>query len=128
MITRYKQVQFFAYYIRYRKRSNKTCVYFAGSQFKYVKHRIDEVDHANFSYGYSVIEGDVVSGIIEKISYEIKIVASPDGGSLLKSTSKYHTKGNHEIKEEEVKAGKEKAAGLFKAVEAYLLAHPDAYN
>ncbi|GMY27834.1 stress and pathogenesis-related protein [Fagus crenata] len=99
-----------------------------GSQFKYVKHRIDEVDHANFSYGYSVIEGDVVSGIIEKISYEIKIVASPDGGSLLKSTSKYHTKGNHEIKEEEVKAGKEKAAGLFKAVEAYLLAHPDAYN
>ncbi len=75
-----------------------------------------------------MIEGDVVSGIIEKISYEIKIVASPDGGSLLKSTSKYHTKGNHEIKEEEVKAGKEKAAGLFKAVEAYLLAHPDAYN
>ncbi|KAF3957166.1 hypothetical protein CMV_017796 [Castanea mollissima] len=64
-----------------------------GSQFKYVKHRIDEVDHANFTYCYSVIEGDALSEVLEKISYEIKIVASPDGGSILKSTSKYHTKG-----------------------------------
>ncbi|KAG2726987.1 hypothetical protein I3760_01G138900 [Carya illinoinensis] len=99
-----------------------------GSQFKYVKHKIDEVDHTNFTYGYSIIEGDALSNIIEKISYEIKIVASPDGGSILKSTSHYHTIGDHEIKEEQVKAGKEKAAGLFKAVEGYLLAHPDAYN
>ncbi len=103
-------------------------LYFSGSQFKYVKHRIDEVDQANFTYNYSVIEGDAISEILEKISYEIKIVASPDGGSILKSTSKYHTKGDHEIKEEQIKAGKEKAAGLFKAVEAYLLSHPDAYN
>ncbi|KAK7853419.1 major allergen pru ar 1 [Quercus suber] len=82
------------------------------SQFKYVKHRIDEIDQANFTYCYSVIED----------------CASPDGGSVLKNTSKYHTKGEQEIKEEKVMAGKEKAAGLFKAVEAYLLAHPDAYN
>ncbi|KAB1213898.1 Major allergen Pru ar 1 [Morella rubra] len=81
-----------------------------GSQFKYVKHRIDEVDHANFSYSYSVIEGDALSDTLEKISYEIKIVASPDGGSVLKNTSKYHTKGDLEIKEEQIKAGKEKAA------------------
>ena len=93
-----------------------------------MKHRIDEVDQANFTYNYSVIEGDAISEILEKISYEIKIVASPDGGSILKSTSKYHTKGDHEIKEEQIKAGKEKAAGFFKAVEAYLLSHPDAYN
>nr|POF25519.1 major allergen pru ar 1 [Quercus suber] len=95
---------------------------------KYVKHRIDEIDHVNFTYCYSVIEGDALSEVLEKISYEIKIVASPDGGSILKSTSKYHTKGEHEIKEEQVKAGKEKAAGLFKAIESYLSAHPDAYN
>ncbi|KAF5465416.1 hypothetical protein F2P56_015427 [Juglans regia] len=99
-----------------------------GSHFKYVKHQIDAIDHANFSYGYSVIEGDALGDVLEKITYEIKIVASPDGGSILKSTSHYHTKGDHEIKEEDVKAGKEKAAGLFKAVEEYLLAHPDAYN
>ncbi|XP_030923727.1 major allergen Pru ar 1-like isoform X9 [Quercus robur] len=99
-----------------------------GSQFNYVKHRIDEIDNANFTYGYSLIEGDALTDKLEKISYEIKLVASPDGGSILKSTSKYHTKGDHEIKEEQIKAGKEKAAGLFKAVEGYLLANPDAYN
>uniref|UniRef100_A0A2N9HIR0 Bet v I/Major latex protein domain-containing protein n=1 Tax=Fagus sylvatica TaxID=28930 RepID=A0A2N9HIR0_FAGSY len=98
------------------------------SQFNYVKHRIDEIDNANFTYAYTLIEGDAISETLEKISYEIKLVASPDGGSILKNTSKYHTKGDHEIKEDQIKAGKEKAGGLFKAVEAYLLANPDAYN
>uniref|UniRef100_A0A2N9HAW1 Bet v I/Major latex protein domain-containing protein n=1 Tax=Fagus sylvatica TaxID=28930 RepID=A0A2N9HAW1_FAGSY len=98
------------------------------SQFNYVKHRIDEIDNANFTYAYTLIEGDAISETLEKIAYEIKLVASPDGGSILKSTSKYHTKGDHEIKEDQIKAGKEKASGLFKAVEAYLLANPDAYN
>lgn len=32
-----------------------------------------------------------------------------------------------EIKEEEIKAGKEKAAGMLKAVEAYLLAKQEIY-
>ncbi|OMP14014.1 hypothetical protein COLO4_00427 [Corchorus olitorius] len=57
-----------------------------------------------------------------------KFVASPDGGSICKSTSKYFTIGDIEIKEEEIKAGKEKALGLYKAVEAYLLANPDVCN
>ena len=93
-----------------------------------MKHRIDEIDNANFTYAYTLIEGDAISETLEKIAYEIKLVASPDGGSILKSTSKYHTKGDHEIKEDQIKTGKEKASGLFKAVEAYLLANPDAYN
>ncbi|KAG2721358.1 hypothetical protein I3843_02G065200 [Carya illinoinensis] len=98
-----------------------------GSQYKYVKHKVEKIDHANFSYSYSLIEGDALGDILEKISYEIKLVAH-EGGSIVKSTSHYHTKGDHEIKEEHVKAGKEKAAGLFKAIEGYLVAHPDAYN
>ncbi|KAJ9699686.1 hypothetical protein PVL29_005516 [Vitis rotundifolia] len=84
-------------------------------------------DKDNFTYSYSVIEGDALMGTLESISYEVKLVASPDGGSICKSTSKYHTKGDFEITEDQIKAGKEKAMGLFKAVEAYLLAHPDAY-
>ncbi|KAK9933892.1 hypothetical protein M0R45_021064 [Rubus argutus] len=40
----------------------------------------------------------------------------------------YHCKGEVEIKEEHVKAGKERAAGLFKIIESHLLANPDAYN
>lgn len=33
-----------------------------------------------------------------------------------------------EIKEDHVKAGKERASGLFKIIENHLLANPDAYN
>jgi hypothetical protein len=102
-------------------------VYISGNEFKYMKNKIEEIDHANFKYCYSLIEGGPLGHTLEKISYEIKIVAAPHGGSILKITSKYHTKGDASINEEEIKAGKEKAAGLLKAVEAYLLAHPDTY-
>ena len=67
-----------------------------------MKHRIDEIDNANFTYAYTLIEGDAISETLEKISYEIK--------------------------EDQIKAGKEKAGGLFKAVEGYLLTNPEAYN
>ncbi|KAH0993009.1 hypothetical protein GBA52_004492 [Prunus armeniaca] len=99
-----------------------------GSQFGFVKHRVDGIDKDNFSYSYTLIEGDALSDVIEKIAYETKLVASPDGGSIIKTTSHYHAKGDVVIKEEQVKAGKAKASGLFKLVEDYLTANPDAYN
>ncbi|CAA2962027.1 PR-10 type pathogenesis-related [Olea europaea subsp. europaea] len=98
-----------------------------GSEFKYVKHRIDALDKENMSYSYTLIEGDALMNILESITYEIKIESAPEGGSKVKNTSTYNTKPGVEIKEENVKAGKEKAAGVFKAVEAYLSANPDAY-
>ncbi|XP_061990451.1 major strawberry allergen Fra a 1.06-like [Rosa rugosa] len=98
-----------------------------GSQFGSVTHKIDGIDKDNFVYNYSLIEGDALSDKIEKISYETKLVASSDGGSVIKSTSNYHTKGDVEIKEEHIKAGKEKASHLFKLVEEYLLANPNEY-
>ncbi|KAJ9699689.1 hypothetical protein PVL29_005519 [Vitis rotundifolia] len=98
-----------------------------GSQFNYVKHRVDGIDKENLTYGYSVIEGDALMGTLESISYEVKFAASPDGGSICNTTSKYHTKGEMDIKEDQIKAGKEKASSMFKAIKAYLLANPDAY-
>ncbi|KAH7513424.1 hypothetical protein FEM48_Zijuj12G0198400 [Ziziphus jujuba var. spinosa] len=98
------------------------------SQFKHVVHQIDAVDSENFTYSYSVIEGDVLGDLLEKISYDTKIVAGPNGGSIVKNTSTYYIKGDNQLSEEQVKEGKEKASGLFKAVEAYLVANPDAYN
>ncbi|XP_075654735.1 major allergen Pru ar 1-like [Castanea sativa] len=96
------------------------------SQYNYAKLRIDEMDNANFTYGYSLIEGDALTRRPEKISYKFKLGAYPEGGSILKSICKYHTKGDLEIKEEEIKASKENIARLFKAVEAYLLVNPEA--
>ncbi|KAF7146629.1 hypothetical protein RHSIM_Rhsim04G0231100 [Rhododendron simsii] len=98
----------------------------ASSAYKSVKQRVDAVDKANFTYSYSIIEGDALMGLFESISYHIKIVPTPDGGSICKNRSIYHTKGDAQVNEEEIKAGKEKASGMFKAVEAYLLANPDA--
>ena len=90
-------------------------------------HQIDAVDKENHTFSYTVIEGDHLGDELEKIAYETKIVAGSDGGSITKTTSKYFTKGDHGIKEELVNEEKEKALGLFKAVEAYLVANPDAY-
>ncbi|KAM1171514.1 hypothetical protein ACFX2G_022224 [Malus domestica] len=97
------------------------------STYGYMKKRIDAIDKENFVYKYSMIEGDAISETIEKISYETMLVASSNG-SIIKRTCHYHTKGDVEIKEEHLKAGKEKASHLLKLVENYLLEHQDAYN
>ncbi|KAK4586583.1 hypothetical protein RGQ29_023653, partial [Quercus rubra] len=97
------------------------------SKFKYAKHRIDALDPENCTYSFSVIEGDALTDIAS-VSTEMKFVASPDGGSIMKSTTKYQTKGDFQLKEEQVQATIDKATGHFKAVEAYLLAHPDLYS
>ncbi|MBA0854857.1 hypothetical protein Goshw_005948 [Gossypium schwendimanii] len=92
-----------------------------------MKQKVEAVDKENFLYIYSVIESDALMNKLEKTTYETKLEAFPDGGSVCKTTSKYHTIGDFELKEERIKAGKEKASGIFKAIEAYLLANPDAY-
>ncbi|XVE82212.1 hypothetical protein DITRI_Ditri15bG0129400 [Diplodiscus trichospermus] len=98
-----------------------------GSEFNYMKQKVEALDKENFVYSYSVIEGDALMNKLEKITYETKLEPSATGGSVCKTTSKYYTIGDFELKEEGIKAGKEEALGLFKAVEAYLLANPDAY-
>ncbi|KAH7521656.1 major strawberry allergen Fra a 1.05 [Ziziphus jujuba] len=99
-----------------------------GSHFNYSKQKIETVDIDNFVYAYSLIEGDALTDKLEKISYETKFIAA-DGGSIIKTVSKYHTKSNdHDITEDKIKAGKEKASHLFKVVEKYLQENPDAYN
>ncbi|XVE65570.1 hypothetical protein DITRI_Ditri08aG0010300 [Diplodiscus trichospermus] len=97
------------------------------SHFKYVKHRIDELDRENFVCKYTMIEGDVLGDNLESIAYEVKFEAMSAGGCICKMTSNYHTNGEFEIKEEEIKAGNEKAIGIYKVVEAYLLENPTIY-
>ncbi|KAK9265421.1 hypothetical protein L1049_003545 [Liquidambar formosana] len=98
-----------------------------GYQLKTLKQRIDAMDKEKMIYNYTLIEGDSLMDKIESISNETKFKTSADGGTICKNVSKYYPKAGIEIKEEEIKAGKERAMGMFKAVEAYLLANPDAY-
>ncbi|KAL3634430.1 hypothetical protein CASFOL_021484 [Castilleja foliolosa] len=95
------------------------------SQIKYVTHRVDAIDHDNYTCKYTLVDGDVIGDKLEKVCYEIKFEATEDGGCVIKLESEYHTKGDFELKDEEVEAGKEQALGLYKACEDYLVAHPD---
>ncbi|KAK4795429.1 hypothetical protein SAY86_013423 [Trapa natans] len=97
------------------------------SHFKYVKHRIDKLDRENFICRYTMIEGDPLGDKLESIDYEVMFEAAISGGSICKMTSKYNTKGDCQIDEEEIMAGKEKAMAVYKVVEAFLLENPDAY-
>ncbi|GKV50400.1 hypothetical protein SLEP1_g57106 [Rubroshorea leprosula] len=107
--------------------SIKKITFGEGSLVKYVKHKIEAIDEKDFSFNYSVIEGDALMNNLEKISNDIKFMAAPDGGSICKiSISNHYTIGDIYIKEEDIKAERDRALGLFKAVEANLLANRDA--
>ncbi|KAK2970440.1 hypothetical protein RJ640_015536 [Escallonia rubra] len=74
------------------------CFHFTGtSQLKHMKQRVDGLDKENFTYSYSVVEGDALMGELESISYHIKVVPSADGGSVCKNRSIYHMKGDSMI-------------------------------
>lgn len=95
--------------------------------FKYVKHRIDEVDNDNLVCKYTMIEGGPLGDKIESIAYEVKFEATSDGGCLCKMISKYNVIGGFELNEEEIKEGRESSIGVCKVVEAYLLENPQVF-
>ncbi|OWM88096.1 pathogenesis-related protein STH-21-like [Punica granatum] len=98
-----------------------------GGHLKWLKHRIDAVDAEKLACKYTLIESDVAFDKIESVVYEVKFEASSDGGCVCKMTSEYHVKEGVELKEEDIKQGKDKAMGLYKVVEEYLLANPNVY-
>ncbi|KAK7246351.1 hypothetical protein RIF29_41218 [Crotalaria pallida] len=97
------------------------------SPFKYMKQRIDVVDKDNLVCKYTMIEGDPLGEKLESIAYEVKFEATSDGGCLCKMTSKYNTIGEFEVKEEEVKEGRESTIGIYRVMEAYLQENPQVY-
>ncbi|XP_030441451.1 major strawberry allergen Fra a 1-3-like [Syzygium oleosum] len=94
------------------------------SHIKYTKHKIDALDAGSFYCKYTMIESDIKFDKIDCVVEEVKFVAA-GSGCICKMTSEYHVKEGCELKEEDIKKGKDKAMGLFKAVEEYLVANPD---
>ncbi|MED6218998.1 hypothetical protein PIB30_031786 [Stylosanthes scabra] len=95
-----------------------------GSETKQLKHRIDAIDKENLTFSYSVIEGD---NKVESVSHDLKFEPIAEGGFKSKSVTKFYPKQGVEIKEEDIKASKEESLAVFKVVEAYLVANPQAY-
>ncbi|WCJ18067.1 Major pollen allergen Bet v 1-A [Euphorbia peplus] len=98
-----------------------------GESSMFLKERIDSIDEEKLAQSYTAIEGSTLEGRFEKIINEMKVEASPDGeGSIIKyKTSYYYIKGGNEMSEEALNAAKEQSIGLYKAIEAYLLANPE---
>ncbi|KAK3444499.1 hypothetical protein EUGRSUZ_A01308 [Eucalyptus grandis] len=95
-----------------------------GNQEKTVKHKVETLDIENFTYCYSITMANALGITLEKITYEVKITASPEGGSVCKNTSKYFAQNDANITVEKIMFVKEKAIELFQAIEAYLVANP----
>lgn len=101
----------------------------AGSN--YAKQKTEAVDKDNLAVSFSLIEGDGLSDMLEKITYHNKFVAAPGGGTIIKSVREYYTKGDVDdgmINEGKVKERKDRNFQTFMLVEKYLLENPDAYN
>ncbi|KAI3777167.1 hypothetical protein L1987_46963 [Smallanthus sonchifolius] len=87
-------------------------------------YKTESVDVSNYSYSYSVIEGDILMGILDSITHHVKVVPSADGGSVYKQTVVYHCKGGEKPSEEFLKQDKEVYVNTFKTLEAHAIAHP----
>ncbi|XP_030519923.1 major strawberry allergen Fra a 1-3-like [Rhodamnia argentea] len=94
------------------------------SPIKYMKHKVEALDADSLYCKYTMIESDIKFDKIDFVVEEVKFVAA-GSRSVCKMTSEYHVKEGCELKEEEIKKGKDKAMGLYKAVEEYLVANPD---
>ncbi|KAE8730948.1 Major allergen Pru av 1 [Hibiscus syriacus] len=104
----------------------KKITFAEGIGFNYVKHKVHTLNKENRSYSHSVIEGDVLSNKLEKITDENKFDPTPNGGTIIKITTKFYSVGDAEITEDEMKKVIESRARVYNAVEEYLIANPDA--
>ncbi|KAL2463503.1 Major allergen Pru ar 1 [Forsythia ovata] len=71
---------------------------------------------------YELLHGDGGVGSIAQTTFHDDSV---NGECIIKIIIDYHTKGDAELKEEEIKAIKDQALGFYTVIEEYLLAHPD---
>ncbi|KAI9123024.1 hypothetical protein K1719_005913 [Acacia pycnantha] len=102
----------------------KKLTFVEGGETKYVLQKVEEIDEANYGYKYSIIGGSGIPETVEKITFESKLEEGPNGGSKGKVTVTYFTKTDAPPSEEEINTGKAKGQGLFRAIEAYVLANP----
>ncbi|XP_076926054.1 root allergen protein-like isoform X2 [Bidens hawaiensis] len=87
------------------------------------KYKVDALDVSNHSFSYSFVEGDILMGILNSISYTVKVVPSSDGGSVFQQIVTYNYKGDEKLSEEILKKEKETHEETYKAIEACAAAH-----
>ncbi|XP_076884100.1 root allergen protein-like [Bidens hawaiensis] len=101
----------------------KTFTFGDAVPFTIGKYKVDALDVSNYSFSYSFVEGDILMGILNSISYTVKVVPSSDGGSVFTQIVTYNYKGDEKLSEEILKKEKETHEETYKAIEAYAAAH-----
>lgn len=97
------------------------CIHiYADSPHRTMTIRIDALDKQALTSRNSIIGGDVLLGIIDKIENDLKFKPASGGGCIFKAISTYHTKGDAVVPEENIKFADVQRIQLFRAVEAYL--------
>ncbi|WJX27770.1 hypothetical protein P8452_16556 [Trifolium repens] len=91
----------------------------------FILHKVEAVDEANLGYNYSLVGGTGLDESLEKVEFVTSVVAGSDGGSIVKISVKYHTKGDAALSDAVREETKGKGTGLLKAVEGYVLANPN---
>ncbi|GMN52373.1 hypothetical protein TIFTF001_021529 [Ficus carica] len=99
-----------------------------GTRYRYMRHRIDSLDVENCRCKYTLIEGDMLTEKIEYVVNEVEFEKALEGGCVCKVRSEFHSGQDVEINEEEIRAGKERAIGMYRVVEAFLFENPGAYD
>nr|GEY57036.1 root allergen protein-like [Tanacetum cinerariifolium] len=98
------------------------CVPFTSGKFK-----VDTIDASNFDYSITFYEGDNLMGILDSINQHVKVTPSDNGGSLFKLKIVYNCKGDEKPSADTLKFEKEVYEKTFKAIDAYVVAHPEEY-
>ncbi|KAL5982746.1 hypothetical protein ACLOJK_016822 [Asimina triloba] len=100
----------------------------AVKDFTYWKEQVDELDEENSTLKYSVIEGGLIGKKMKSMAFKFGFEDGANGVSLCKFTAEFEAVGDGAPEDiERVKEMVGNMSGMFKAVEGYLLANPDAY-
>ncbi|KAL4583637.1 hypothetical protein LXL04_008218 [Taraxacum kok-saghyz] len=100
----------------------KSITYTDGAPFTSSKHKVDTIDTNNFSYSYTIFEGDVLMGIIDSATHHIKFVPSNDGGSIYKHIVVFNFKGDNKLPKDNINLRKDALKKSFKGFESYAIA------
>ncbi|WCJ23398.1 Major strawberry allergen Fra a 1-A [Euphorbia peplus] len=98
------------------------------NDLKHIKTKDEVTDKDNYTYSFTIVEGEPWSNSLEKVNVEIKVESSSNGGSILKNKSKYIPKPNCTLDEAKLNAITESIMDLYKHIDEQIQANPASCN
>ncbi|KAF9683492.1 hypothetical protein SADUNF_Sadunf04G0019200 [Salix dunnii] len=99
----------------------------ANKDCKFVKDRVEVMDPENHTVKYCILDGGVLGVKVKSYSVGFCVTSTKEGGCLVKIEIVYESNGESLLPEEDANDLKQGILSMLKAVDAYLVANPDAY-